>query len=203
MAASYGNFRSALHGFNRTDVVQFIQSQTMEHERALRAARDESSRLQAALESVRQELEAARAENAALKTELEEASAIRFLMEEPEVAPQPAPAPVALDAPMAPVASVVSVAPSDFNELELAAYRRAEMTERMARERAAASADRMKSIFAQADEKLLITSQDITTLMDAFRSDFEQMQQLLATAQGIVNESSDGLKAAADLCEEV
>lgn len=203
MAASYGNFRSALHGFNRTDVVQFIQSQTMEHERALRAARDESSRLQAALESVRQELEAARAENAALKTELEEARAIRFLMEEPEVAPQPAPAPVALDAPMAPVASVVSVAPSDFNELELAAYRRAEMTERMARERAAASADRMKSIFAQADEKLLITSQDITTLMDAFRSDFEQMQQLLATAQGIVNESSDGLKAAADLCEEV
>ena len=41
MAASVENFRSALHGFNRTDVVQFIQAQTVEHEKALRLLQDE------------------------------------------------------------------------------------------------------------------------------------------------------------------
>ncbi len=194
MAATVGNFRSALHGFNRNDVVQFIQSQTMEHERALRAAREETNRLQGALEEARKELDACKEEKAALETQLEEAKNAKPAAVED--------APATLDAPMPPVASVISAASSDFNELELAAYRRAEMTERMARERAAASAERMKSIFAQADEKLVLTSQDLTTLMDAFRNDFEQMQQLLATAQGIVNESSDGLKAAADLCAD-
>ena len=208
MAASFGNFRSALHGFNRSDVVQFIQNQTMEHERALRSTRDENTRLQSALESLRKELESCRAENIALKAELDEARIIRKIVEEPVAeapapVPESEPAPATLDAPMAPVATVVSAAPSDFNELELAAYRRAEMTERMARERASASAGRMKAIFAQADEKLLLTSQDLVTLMDAFRNDFEQMQQLLATAQGIVNESSDGLKAASELCEDL
>lgn len=195
MAATFGNFRSALHGFNRNDVVQFIQSQTMEHERSLRSVRDENSRLQTALESARKELEECQAEKAALEI------ALRETMSAPAEAPAEE-APAALDAPIAPVATVVSVAPSDFNEMELAAYRRAEMTERMARERAAASAERMKAIFAQADEKLMLTSQDLMTLMDAFRNDFEQMQQLLSTAQGIVSESSDGLKAASDLCAE-
>ena len=194
MAATIGNFRSALHGFNRNDVVQFIQSQTMDHERTLRTAKEENNRLQSALEDLRRELAACKEELSATQAALEEA---KNLAEESS-----AQAPNGLDAPMVSPVTVVDTAASDFNELELAAYRRAEMTERMARERAAASAERMKAIFSQADEKLLLTSQDLTILINAFRSDFEQMQQLLSTAQGIVNESSDGLKAAAELCEE-
>lgn len=196
MAATIGNFRSALHGFNRNDVVQFIQSQTMEHERVLRASKEENSRLQTALEEARKELTACQEELASAQAALEEAKCADADFSPAE------PAAEGLDAPMASPVTVVSAATNDFNEMELAAYRRAEMTERMARERAAASAERMKAIFSQADEKLLLTSQDLATLMDAFRSDFEQMQQLLSTAQGIVNESSEGLKAATDLCEE-
>ncbi|MDD6644296.1 MAG: hypothetical protein ACI3VU_03600 [Faecousia sp.] len=195
MAVNIENFRTALHGFNRTDVVQFIQAQTTEHEKALRLLREENARLQEALE-------AARAEAAEAKAQLEALTAAQ------EAAAQsaedvPAPSEPALNAPMAPVASVVAAAPSNFNEMELAAYRRAEMTERMARERAAASAERMKTVFAQADEKLTLTSQDFATLLDAFRNDFDKMEQLLSTAQGIVDESSAGLKAAAEVAGEV
>lgn len=204
MADFMPGFRSALNGFNRTDVVQFIQAQTIEHEKALRVLRDENARL-------REELDAARAENEDLRTlnaSLSEKPAQPETPAEPAPeAPAPAPAPVVetpatLDAPMMSAATVVKAAAPDFNEMELAAYRRAEMTERMARERANASAERMKAIFSQADEKLSVTSQDFKTLLDAFQTNFGQMEQLLETAQGIVNESSSSLKAASDICAE-
>ena len=195
MAANIENFRSALHGFNRTDVVQFIQAQTTEHEKALRLLREENARLQEALEAARAEAEEAQAQLEALTAAQETAVASAEAVPLPDEA--------ALNAPMPPAASVVAAAPSNFNEMELAAYRRAEMTERMARERAAASAERMKTVFAQADEKLTLTSQDFATLLDAFRNDFDKVEQLLTTAQGIVDESSAGLKAAAEIAGEV
>ncbi len=190
MAVLSESFRSALHGFNRTDVVQFIQRQTTEHEKEVRLLREENARLQEALTAARAEAENCRLLKEALEAE-------RLAAPEPAPAEQPTPA---LDAPMTPMASVV--APSEFNEMELAAYRRAEMTERMARERAAASTERMKRIFLQTDEKLTLTAQDMTTLLNAFQNDFDQLRALLDTARGIVNESSAGLKAAADICEE-
>ena len=195
MAVNIENFRTSLHGFNRTDVVQFIQAQTAEHEKALRLLREENTRLQEALE-------AARAEAAEASTQLEALTAAQEAAAQSEEA-VPSPSESALNAPMAPMASVVSAAPSNFNEMELAAYRRAEMTERMARERAAASAERMKTVFSQADEKLALTSQDFATLLDTFRNDFDKLEQLLSTAQGIVDESSAGLKAAAEVADEV
>lgn len=194
------SFRSALNGFNRTDVVQFIQTQTTEHEKALRLLREENARLKEELDSLRARL-----------AEAEQACAAQVAAEVPvpapqpmvEEAPAPAPAPVtSLDAPIAPAASVISVAPADFNELELAAYRRAEMAERLAKERANASAERMRAVFAQADEKLNVTVQDFAILLETFHHDFDQIQQLLTTAQGIVSESSGSLKAAADICGE-
>ncbi len=197
MADSMPGFRNALNGFNRNDVVQFIQAQTIEHEKALRVLRDENARLQEALT-------AARAENDDLRT-LNESLNERLQAEPPAAPVSEAPAPAApavLDAPMMPAATVVKAAAPDFNEMELAAYRRAEMTERMARERANASAERMKAIFSQADEKLTVTSQDFKTLLDAFQTNFGQMEQLLQTAQGIVDESSSSLKAASDICSE-
>lgn len=193
MAANIENFRSALHGFNRTDVVQFIQAQTTEHEKAMRLLKEENARLQEALEAARAKAEKLNAQKEALAAELEAAKQLVGAL---------APAEIPLDAPIAPAASVVAAAPTNFDELELAAYRRAEMTERMARERATASAERMKTIFAQADKKLSLTSQDFATLVDTFRSDFEKVQQVLTTAQGIVDESSAGLKAAAEIAGE-
>lgn len=187
------NFRTSLHGFHRGDVVQFIQQQTASHERIQRAQKEELSRLQEALNESRSEVDCLKAERDALLAQLEEARSA----EKPE---EPSPA---LDAPIAPPAPVVSNPVSDFNEMELAAYRRAEMTERMARERAAASAERLRSVFSQADEKLSITGRDIATVIDAFRNDYEQLRRLLEALQGIVGESSAGLKAAGNVCDEL
>lgn len=199
MAASM-NFRNALNGFNRTDVVQFIQNQTTEHEKEMRILREENARLQEALDAARTEAEEAKSALASMISVSADAKD-DTVFEDDTASEEDAPV-AELDAPIPPAATVVAPAPSDYNELELAAYRRAEMTERMARERAAASANRMKSVFAQADEKLSLTSQDMITMIDTFRSDFEKMQQLLVTARGIVNESSAGLKAASDICSE-
>ena len=184
------NFRSALHGFNRTDVVQFIQKQTAEHEKALRRYKDETEQLQTELDSTRKELDAA---NAALESANAALAAAQEELEEYKTA-QPAQEASAV--------SVVTPPPINLDEMELAAYRRAELTERMARERAAASAERMRTIFAQTEAKLASASLDVQTLFDAFRNDFEQLQQLLLHTQGIVDESSAGLKASESLCVE-
>jgi len=201
MADSMPGFRSALNGFNRNDVVQFIQAQTIEHEKALRVLRDENTRLSEALTAARAENDELRALNASLSEMAQTAAPAEPVPEAPVPAAAPV-APATLDAPMTPAVTVVKAAAPDFNELELAAYRRAEMTERMARERANSSAERMKAIFSQADEKLAVTSQDFKTLLDAFQTNFGQMEQLLQTAQGIVDESSSSLKAASDICNE-
>ena len=209
--ASTDNFRSSLHGFNRTDVVQFIQQQTASHDKAMRTLKDENNRLLEALAEARAELERAKAEKESLLLELEVARLAVIVEQEEAPVAEPVPTP-AVEA-EAPIPAPVSVVPTaadmsapkatDFNEMELAAYRRAEMTERMARERAAASAERMKAIFAQTDEKLSVSASDVATVFEAFKNDYEQLQQLLAEIQGIVDESSSGLKAMADLCSEV
>lgn len=198
MAVTTESFRSALHGFNRTDVVQFIQRQTAEHEKELRLLQEENARLREALDAARQEAEQARAECDDLRAQASEQPAER--LPQAEEAPEPI---SVLDAPMTPPVSVAAAAPASFDELELAAYRRAELTERMARERAAASEERMKSIFTQADEKLTLTSQDIATAYDSIKTDFDRLSQLLATALSIVGESSEGLRDAAELTSEI
>lgn len=190
--AGIENFRTSLHGFHRGDVVQFIQQQTASHERIQRAQKEELSRLQEALNESRSQVDCLKAERDTLLAQLEEAKS---------AAPTEDASP-ALDAPIAEPAAVVRPV-SDFNEMELAAYRRAEMTERMARERAAASAERLRSVFSQADEKLSMTGRDIATVIDSFRNDYEQLRLLLDALQGIVGESSAGLKAAGDVCDEL
>ena len=89
-----------------------------------------------------------------------------------------------------------------YDEMELTAYRRAEQTERMARERAAASAVRMRSAFEQAEEKLKARRQDITGLSDRFHADYERLKQALDGVQDVFRESSERLHAAAELCSE-
>ena len=190
-------FRSALHGFNRNDVVQFIQQQTAQHEKEMRIAREEAARLT-------QELDNLRRENDNLSAECEGLAArVAQLTQEAAAQPTPAAQPKDLDAPLTPTATVVEAAPSSFNELELAAYRRAELTERMARERAATCAERLKAIFTQTDEKLSVTAQDVLTLMDAFQTSFDQLQQVLDTTKRIVAESSANMKVVADTCDEI
>ena len=187
------NFRTAMRGFNRTDVVQFIQRLTAEHEKELRALREENERLTNALDAAQTDLQAAVDEKAVLEDQL---LALRELPEEAEAA-----APDVLDAPIAPAEAVSTPAGANLTELELAAYRRAEMAERLARERAAAADEQMKALFAQSREKLTLATGDFATMLEAFQTNFDQLRQVIQSAQGVLTESGDGLTAVEDMFE--
>ena len=187
------NFRTAMRGFNRTDVVQFIQRLTAEHEKELRALREENERLTNALDAAQTDLQAAVDEKAVLEDQL---LALREQPEEAEAA-----TPDVLDAPIAPAEAVSTPAGANLTELELAAYRRAEMAERLARERAAAADEQMKALFAQSREKLTLATGDFATMLAAFQADFDQLRQVIQSAQGVLTESGDGLTAVEDMFE--
>lgn len=210
-------FRTQLKGFHREDVINFIQQQTQEHERRVRTMQEEIVRLQGELNDARTEAERAHgaqeaeaettqeelaqasercaeleAENAAAREEiarltkrceaLEEAAA-----KQTESAAEEKPA---------------AEEPENYKELELAAYRRAELAERMAKERAAASDEQMKRILALTDERLMHTSQDFQTLLETFTKDFEQLRQVIRSAQALVAESAGGLQETASTCAD-
>lgn len=185
------NFRTAMRGFNRTDVVQFIQRLTAEHEKELRALREENERLTNALDAAQTDLQAAVDEKAVLEDQL---LALREQPEEAEAA-----TPDVLDAPIAPAEAVSTPAGANLTELELAAYRRAEMAERLARERAAAADEQMKALFAQSREKLTLATGDFATMLEAFQTNFDQLRQVIQSAQGVLTESGDGLTAVEDM----
>lgn len=215
------NFRSSLNGFNRDDVVKFIQRQTVEHEKAMRLLREENARLKHAVVST-ENTEQLRAENRDLTVRLAEAqqsyvalqeefriltarteelkSALANATAEAEAAKSVKPqAPTSyLDRPIAPPVRMAN-GHSTFDEMELAAYRRAEQTERMARERAAAASERIQGIFRQAESKMNLTASDMALLMENLRNNCDQMQTLMAAARNILEESAEGLKASADL----
>lgn len=193
------NFRTAMRGFNRTDVVQFIQRLTAEHEKELRSLREENERLTNALDAAQTDLDAAVAEKVVLEDQL------LALREQPETEDAPA-AEVAsgsLDAPIAPAESISAPVGANINELELAAYRRAEMAERLARERAAAADEQMKALFEQAREKLDLATGDFGTVLDAFQTSFDQLRQVIRSAQGVLTESGAGMKAVGELFDEL
>ena len=210
-------FRTQLKGFHREDVINFIQQQTQEHERRVRTMQEEIVRLQGELNDARTEAERApgaqeaeaettqeelaqasercaelEAENAAAREEIARLTKRCEALED-AAAKQPEPA-----------AEEKSAAeePENYKELELAAYRRAELAERMAKERAAASDEQMKRILALTDERLMHTSQDFQTLLETFTKDFEQLRQVIRSAQALVAESAGGLQETASTCAD-
>lgn len=210
-------FRTQLKGFHREDVINFIQQQTQEHERRVRTMQEEIVRLQGELNDARTEAERAHgaqeaeaettqeelaqasercaeleAENAAAREEIARLTKRCEALEE-AAAKQPEPA--AEEKPAA-------EEPDNYKELELAAYRRAELAERMAKERAAASDEQMKRILALTDERLMHTSQDFQTLLETFTKDFEQLRQVIRSAQALVAESAGGLQETASTCAD-
>lgn len=210
-------FRTQLKGFHREDVINFIQQQTQEHERRVRTMQEEIARLQGELNDARTEAERAHgaqeaeaettqeelaqasercaeleAENTAAREEIARLTKRCEALEE-AAAKQPEPA--AEEKPAA-------EEPENYKELELAAYRRAELAERMAKERAAASDEQMKRILALTDERLMHTSQDFQTLLETFTKDFEQLRQVIRSAQALVAESAGGLQETASTCAD-
>lgn len=189
-------FRTSLNGFNRTDVVQFIQKMTTNHEKELKTLREENEKSSEALELLRDDQARLEAQNAELTEKLAALEAQNAALEAQNAelteklaakAAEPSPAPAA--APAAPVSAQIA-------EHELAAYRRAEGMERKARERAEATTKLLKGVFAKATDRLNAGSAEFAAAAEKFRADYEHMQQLLADAKGVFDASADEIRAA-------
>ncbi len=208
-------FRAALHGYNREDVVNFIDRMSREHEDALRRLEERNESYRAELDRANEALAAAqqndelekalsdaqalaadlRARNSELEDrvrELEEALEQARSASESETIPMTVTQD--LSAPIPPVEEVlpVNVAPSkDFTELELAAYRRAELAERLARERSDDIYRQIQSVFEQANTKLADGRADLENLSRTLTSDVNEMLTLLTNLNGAYRQAEN------------
>lgn len=157
--ADFSKFRTAVSGFNRTDVVNYIESTSIEHQKALRKLTDErdklaaeNARLQVELAGLQKRLEQAQADNDALSGQVnalaQEGSDLAEQLKKAEEAqqelltrpdPQPSEPVPQPEEPETENEPDEPVQEPSLTEKELTAYRRAEQTERNAAVRAGAS----------------------------------------------------------------
>jgi hypothetical protein len=195
------NFRTSINGFNRKDVVRYIEFLNNKHAAQINQIRTETDELRAELALARQaparsmRLEAELAATKKRCADLEAAlAAVSSQIE------QPAPAPVAVvETPVedaaetvaAPVAEPVAVpapvpapAPESRITEELEAYRRAERAERKANERAREICDQANGVLA-----------DATARVDDTAAQFAEMAEQIAEQLNLFRELVIGSKA--------
>lgn len=175
------NFRAALNGFNRSDVVAYIEECAINHEKALRQLRDENARLRADLEKL--QTEKAQAEEARAEEPVEPA-AVAQPAEEPAAPEQPEPA-------AEPAPEVVPIAaPSTNSAEELAAYRRAEAVERAARSRASALCRQVNAIMDSTSKQLEESRGDVDTVMSDLNICLRQLNDAFAQLRMIFDDAA-------------
>lgn len=194
------NFRSAFNGFNREDVVRYLEYLNSKHSALINQLTEEAENLRQKLklaadaiaaDSARAErIAALEEENAALKAQLEEAQqgkaasdAARQALEaecirlKEQLANQP-------EVPAAPVRE-------ESADRELEAYRRAERTERLARERADQLYRRTNGVLADATVKVDQVAADIGTIADQVMTNLQQLQLAVTGSKQALQEAAD------------
>lgn len=166
MADQTQRFRAALNGFNREDVVQFIQALTSRHDRETADMKEEKNRLQEALDRSNAEAEALRQRITELEAQLQEAN------ETLEAATAPLPEPEK----------------PDWNAQELAAYRRAEEVERQSRERARLLHRELTGLVADASVQMDDAMAQIT-------EDLARLQAAMTAGKKVLNDTGCSLRA--------
>ena len=173
--ASVQNFRSAFNGFNREDVVHYIEYLNSKHTGTLNQLKSDNQTLADELEALRDkpdltaECDALRAENETLSAQVAELTAkIEELTVQLEEAQQFTP----------------------LADEELEAYRRAEKAERTARERA-------RQIYCQATGALADATTQVDDAADHFKILSQRISEQLVELQATVDKSKNALQGAA------
>lgn len=154
--AGVQNFRSALGGFNREDVVRYIEYINNKHN-------SEIAQLNTQLQTARESLAQAKAEdNGVLKAQLE-AALVRC---------------AELEARLAQGGQEMPVKAGD----ELEAYRRAERAERLARDRAAQIYTQANAALADATVKVEAVSDNLTAMAEQLAAQAQEAKAKLQEA---------------------
>lgn len=154
--ASVHHFRTAFRGFNREDVVQYIEYMNNQHN--------------AKIEKLNEQLQAAQAQSADpdLLARLE-AAETRCAQLEAQLGNQSAPV--------------------TTSEQELEAYRRAERTERLARERAQQIYTQANAVLADVTVKAESASNQISAIADNVTAQLQQYQQSIGATKDAFQEA--------------
>ena len=167
------NFRSAFNGFNREDVVRYLEYINAKHTAEINQLTSDVDFLRAQLETAAPQSDAVaalEAERDELKAQLE---AMAARVAELEAAPA---APVRTD-----------------DELE--AYRRAERTERIAKERAELVYHQVNGVLAEASLKVEGVATEIGGMADQVMSQLTQLQVAVANSKKALNEAASTMYA--------
>lgn len=212
--ADFSKFRSALNGFNRTDVVNYVEALSLEHQKEGRQLRDEAERLAAERDALTMEKAALVRENAALREKLAQTEEALHTLEatldaqtQPESAPEmgqetergtgPEPAPGTGEQPCGTAAEPeAAAAPEESAERqELEAYRRAAQTERNAALRARKLGERLNALCDSARNRYQDTGEDIAALSADLSANIDRLQEAIAGLQLIFDEAEEEFSA--------
>ena len=172
------NFRSAFNGFNREDVVRYLEYINTKHTTQLNQLNTENDYLRTKLSAIEPDADLAQEREMLMERvrELEERCA---QLEEQLAASQ-----------MAPVAAQTEVpAPQYSTSEELEAYRRAERTERMARERAELVYHQVNGVLAEATAKVDGVAADIGVMADQVMAQLSQLQIAVSGSKQALQEA--------------
>ena len=174
-------FRSALNGFNRSDVAEYIEALCAKHQSTMQDSQDEIEILTQKLAQAQEELENQTAKTAAVEAELDQTQtaleATQKALEE------------ALTALTEPAAAEPEETP-DYPSLELEAYRRAEAMERTSAERAVRLQQQLNDLLDQVSGRYEQTGQEIQVRTEDIRINLQRLQEALSDLEAIFDETT-------------
>ncbi len=191
--SDFSRFRTSLNGFNRSDVTEYIESTSLEHQKEIRKLNDEIAHLRGEndiltdkLRAVQLSLADARLEAEALK----QAEQARLAAQEAEAA---AAEEQAEDAPEASEPQAKDEQPEDesLTEKELAAYRRAEAMERNAQLRAEKLGCRIDALCESARTRCAESGGEFSALREDMAALIDRLKETLADVQVIFDETEN------------
>ena len=205
------NFRSAFNGFNREDVVHYLEYINTKHKNQIDQLSAENQELRASAQrhplvdqqevmeylqnhstELNEQLEAEKARNAELTAQLEEeknrcaelTAQLEALQSNPSGTVQQEAAPSAVEGTLSSLAAE-----------ELEAYRRAERIEREAKERAELVYFQANGILTEATAKVNGISADITDMADQVMMQLTQLQMAVSSSMQALQDASSIMNA--------
>lgn len=170
--AAFQNFRGAVGGFNREDVVRYIEYINNKHSSQINQLNTEMQALQEELAQLRGQTD--------LSAQLEEANARIAQLEQERDALS---------------AQVEQLADRPQTDSELEAYRRAERAERIAADRVAQLYQQANGALADATAKADETATQVGELTDALMAQLQQLQSVLSSGGNSMRDAAAALFA--------
>lgn len=194
-------FRTALNGFNREDVVHYIEYINTQHNNQVNQLTAELEQLRGRVQEtpvveanteLEEQLQAALAENAALAAKVQKLDENRITLEEQLQAAlaEKYQAVLDRDAALANQAHTTS-----RMEEELEAYRRAERAERLATERAKKVYNQVNGVLADATVKVDEAAATIGGLSDQVMAQLSQLQNAVSGSKQALQDAVDTMYA--------